>query len=472
MNYLTIILNSVIILISLVLWVMIPSGYNETIMYITLCMSILSVFTYIVTIKNDKYLKGQYLRTSYIFLIGFLIVFFQNNFDLVLNYINKRDEVFASDSVICSCALFSLIGLSSFVIGSSIAVSKIIPNRNRKILSIPTRFVLYQKWLFIIFVAIYIYYNMSTILSGSFIYNEEAMAESAGSLSNYSIVMIQVLIFTILCCNVLTLRSVGNKASLLTFIRMNGLIFLVPLIIYLSLVFMTGDRGPILTTVLAYTITYVIATQKKINFVTLFLAVFIGGSVLSVIGTVRKSNNLLTVHDILSYKNQENEESILPVTKELAGSYMTFTYSVEKVPYNHDFFYGVMKLRDLGYSVPFLYRAIPFVYSEKEYENGTTSYCTYLIQGLNRTYGNGSSLLADIYLDFGLIGIIIIMMLLGSFIVRIDYILFYSTSPYWLVTSVACFSYSIYLSRATLTTPLYFIVPALIIIYSKKIFKQ
>lgn len=313
---------------------------------------------------------------------------------------------------------------------------------------------------------------MSKILSGSFIYNEDTMAESAGSLSNYSVVMIQVLIFTILCSNVITLRNVKNKASLLTFIRMNGLMFLVPLIIYLSLVFMTGDRGPILTTVLAYVITYVIATQKKIKFVTLFLAIFIGSTVLSIIGTVRKYNNLLTVHEMLSYNNQGNEESILPVTKELADSYNTFTYSVAKVPCQHDYFYGMMKLRDLGYSVPFLYRAIPFIYSKKEYENGSTSYCTYLIQGLNRTYGNGSSLLADIYLDFGLIGIIFVMMLLGFLIVHIDNILFHSTSPYWLVTSVACFSYSIYLSRATLTTPLYYIVPALIIIYSKNFFKQ
>lgn len=380
--------------------------------------------------------------------------------------------MFASASVICSCALFSLIGLSSFVIGSSVAISKTTPYRKVKMTTIPTRFVIFQKWLFIIFVAIYIVYNMSKILSGSFIYNEDTMAESAGSLSNYSVVMIQVLIFTILCSNVITLRNVKNKASLLTFIRMNGLMFLVPLIIYLSLVFMTGDRGPILTTVLAYVITYVIATQKKIKFVTLFLAIFIGSTVLSIIGNVRKYNNLLTVHEMLSYNNQGNEESILPVTKELADSYNTFTYSVAKVPCQHDYFYGMMKLRDLGYSVPFLYRAIPFIYSKKEYENGSTSYCTYLIQGLNRTYGNGSSLLADIYLDFGLIGIIFVMMLLGFLIVHIDNILFHSTSPYWLVTSVACFSYSIYLSRATLTTPLYYIVPALIIIYSKKFFKQ
>ena len=472
MSSIIIILNSIIIIISLVIWAIIPSCYDETIMCITLFMSLLSVLSYIVTINNDKKMRGQYLRTSYVFFIGFLIVFFQKNVDLVLHYINKSDDVFASDSIICSCALFSLIGLSSFVIGSSIAVLKLKPFKKVQMTSVPISFISFQKLLFIFFVALYVYFNLSSILSGSFIYNEEAMAESAGSLSNYSVVMIQVLIFTILSCNVLTYRNVGNKATPLSFIRMNGLIFLVPLIIYLSLVFMTGDRGPILTTVLAYTITYIIATQKKIKFVTLFLAIFIGSTVLSIIGTVRKSNNLLTVHEMLSYNNQGNEESILPVTKELADSYNTFTYSVAKVPCQHDYFYGMMKLRDLGYSVPFLYRAIPFIYSKNEHENGSTSYCTCLIQGLNRTYGNGSSLLADIYLDFGLIGIIFVMMLLGFLIVYIDNILFHSTSPYWLVTSVACFSYSIYLSRATLTTPLYYIVPALIIIYSKKFFKR
>lgn len=66
MNHLTIILNGIIILISLVIWAIIPACYDETIMCITLFMSLLSVLSYIVTIKNDKKMRGQYLRTSYV----------------------------------------------------------------------------------------------------------------------------------------------------------------------------------------------------------------------------------------------------------------------------------------------------------------------------------------------------------------------------------------------------------------------
>lgn len=475
MKPVSIVLNILVIVIALFLWIF-TINYSEVVLQITIALALVSLLSFLIVNKNIPQFKGQCLRISYVFLAGFFIVFFQYNVDLAFHNITITNEVFASTSSICSSALLSVMGLSSFNIGNTIGLNIGLKQKERKrendIPVISPEFLKIQKLLFIVFVILYLYYNTNIILSGGFVYNEETMAELAGSLSNYSVVMVQVLVFTILSCNAFIIKVAGMHISFWKYFKANGLFFNTMLILYLMFVFMTGDRGPILTTALAYSITYAVACERKISLVPLLAIMLGGGMVFSLIGDVRKQTNLLTVHEMISYNNSDESESFLPATQELAGSYNTFTYTVDRIPSTHTYFYGLMQLRNIGYSVPFLYRFIPFVYSSKEYENSSTSYCTYLIQGLNRTYGNGASLLADIYLDFGAVGIILIMIWLGFFVARLDYELFYGKSLYWMVVAVICFSYSIYLSRATLATPLYYIVPSLIIIYSRKFFAK
>ena len=472
MKSLSVLLNSLVIVVALLLWIF-TTSYNESVLQIAIFLAAIPFYSFFIVNKSAVYFKGQYLRMTYLFLAGFMIVFFQYNIDLVFHNIDISNSVFASNSSICSTALCSVMGLSSFVIGNIIGLKRIKPKVNKQYdVIVPVKFIDFQKCLFVVFVFVYLYYNMKEILSGEFIYNEEAMEESVGSLSNYSAVMVQVLVFTILSCNAFNIKESGKTVSILEYIKTTGLFFIIPNVLYLIFVFMTGDRGPILTTILAYSITYVVACKKKISLIPLLAIILGGGILLSIIGNVRKQTNLLTIKEIISYQNSKVSESFLPATQELAGSYNTFTYAVENVPSNHDYFYGLMQLRNIGHSVPFLHRLISFVYSSNGYENDSTSYCTYLIQGLNRTYGNGSSLLADIYLDFGIIGIILVMMWLGSLVIQLDFELFYGHSLYWMVVAVSCFSYSIYISRATLSTPLYYIIPSLFIIYLRNFFSK
>lgn len=467
MRKMAILLNSLIIVISVILLI-INDSYDETLLQCIIVLAVLSVLSFFMVTSKIEKLRGQWLRASYVFLIGYLVVFFQYNLDLVVHNTTVANSVFASTDSICTAALMSLIGLSSFVIGTNSCLLYSRESQVKYMGLISNKHLLIQKSLFVFFVVVYLYYNATNILFGRFEYSEDSMAESAGSFSNYSSVMILALSFTILSTNVYNARLSKIKLSVIKFFQMNGLMFNIPLLAYLSFVFMTGDRGPIITIVLAYAITCVIACDKKVHLLTLALVVVAGGTLLTIIGNVRRETHMLTLHELASYRDSRGVESVLPATLELAGSYNTFTYSVQKVPSAHDYFYGTMKLRDIGYSVPFLYRLMPFAYSDKGYENGTSSYCTYLIQGLNRTYGNGSSLLADIYIDFGVIGIVIIMFFLGKFIIRIDYNLFSGRSICSLMIGVVFFSFSIYWSRATLVTPLYYIVPSYIILYCRK----
>lgn len=473
MKQLVFISNAIVIVLSTILILFCDSTYNSSIQEFAILLPILPMLLYFQQNSSILALKGQYLRTSYIFVLGYVIVFFQFNIDLVCHNITSHSAQFSSPSVINKCLLYAVAGICSYFLGNCLALWKGFSisrkKTNRRIIS--SSFLKFQSILLFVFAIVYLYYNATEILSGNFIYSEDAMTEKAGSLSNYSSVMVYVMTFTYLVSRSFNIKSKGESVSIWGFIKGNGFLFNLSIALYLIFIFMTGDRGPIITIVLAHAITYVTISKKKLKLVAIIAFIAIGSVGLTAIGEVRRTANILTVSELLKHKSESDAQSISPMTAELAGSYNTFTYAVDKVPDKYDFFYGLMQIRESVYAVPFLYRIVPFVFSSKEYENSSTSYCTFLIQGLNRTYGNGSSLLADFYLDFGYIGILVGMFFLGVVIVRLDSELFLGSNIYWQVAAIVFFSHSLYISRATLTTPLYYIVPALLIMYLHKFFK-
>ena len=474
MKQLIIILNAIVILLCSILLLLYNNGYDADIQLASITLSIVPIVLYFIHNNRIASLKGLYLRTSYIFLLGYIIVFFQLNLDLILCYVSPTNSVFANPVVINKCSLLSVIGLCSYFIGNAIAINK---DNNFSLKqsfkhSLPRRFLVFQSALLSIFTLLYLFFNAVHILNGDFIYSEDTMSEKAGSLSNYSSVMVLVLTFTRLASNAFNIKYNNEKLSFFDFLKSNGLLFNISVFMYIAFIFMTGDRGPIITIVLAHAITYVTISRKKIKLSVLVLFILTGGLFITAIGEIRKSTNLLTLSDILLYKGNNVKQSILPITSELAGSYGTFTNVVKEIPESHDYFYGVMQLRELVCAVPFLYRFIPFVFSSKDYENSSSSYCTYLIQGANRTYGNGSSILADLYIDFGYVGIVVFMFIIGHLVVKFDYELYFGRNIYWQMAAVVFFSFSIYISRATLTTPLYYMIPSFIIMFSSKLFKS
>lgn len=473
MKQLIFICNIIVIVLSTILLLFCNSTYNSSIQEVAIFLPILPMALYFIHNSRFSALKGQYLRTSYIFILGYVIVFFQFNIDIVCHNIMPQSMQFSSPGVINKCLLYAVVGICSYFLGNGLALwrgGSLSRIRNYRHL-MPSSFLTFQSILLFVFTIVYLYYNATEILSGNFIYSEDAMTEKAGSLSNYSSVMVYVLTFTYLVSRSFNIKNKGESVSIWGFIKSNGLLFNLSVALYLIFIFMTGDRGPIITIVLAHAITYVTISKKKLKLITLIAFIVVGSVGLTAIGEVRRTANILTVSELIKHKSEADNQSVSPMTAELAGSYNTFTYAVDNVPDKYDFFYGLMQIRESIFAVPFLYRIVPFVFSSKEYENSSTSYCTFLIQGLHRTYGNGSSLLADFYLDFGYVGILTGMFFLGIIIVRLDNELFLGHNIYWQVAAIVFFSHSLYISRATLTTPLYYIVPALLIMYLHKFFK-
>lgn len=466
-----IVCNILVILISFVLLIFsYNQTYNNSIQIVTLLLIIIPSVFYILDNNRLEGLKGSYIRISYLFLVGYFIVFFQYNIDLALGFVNISNNVFASPRIINTGCIYATIGLSAFYLGNAFSISAHVNNRCFSSL-VPDKFILVQKLVLLFFTCLYIKINGLKILSGDFRYTQDYLQASSGTLANYSSVMIYVMTFTILVSNVYNIRLLGYKLNFWQFIKKIGFIFFLCIILYLSFIFMIGDRGPLITILLAIIISYITLSKIKIKLLTIVGLLLVGGLILTSIGQVRKQNNFVTLSEIFNYNNIE-QKSIVPLTSELAGSYNTFTYSISNVPENYSFFYGAILIREVIYSVPFLSRIVPFAFAENDFENSSAGFCTYLIQGRYNTYGNGTSLLADIYLDFGIIGIIIIMFFWGKFIRRLDYELYNGFNMYIYMIALIFFSFSLYISRSSLITPLYYLVPSMIVLYLNKFFKK
>ena len=160
-------------------------------------------------------------------------------------------------------------------------------------------------------------------------------------------------------------------------------------------------------------------------------------------------------------------ETCIPITAELASSQKTLQYAVDNVPSKHDYLYGSFQLRNILSTIPFSSRITSsFLDSHWKYRS-SAFFITYLIQGDFYIYGNGTSLIADLYLSFGLIGIIIGMLFLGVVIKKIErkVILNPNASIYNIVLYISFCGYAIIEARSGVFSPINFICFSLLLTY-------
>ena len=111
------------------------------------------------------------------------------------------------------------------------------------------------------------------------------------------------------------------------------------------------------------------------------------------------------------------------------------------------------QFQHLASSIPFLSGiTLNYIFDYDNRFDGSANLITYFIQGKDPNYGDGTSINADLYLDFGLYGPIFGLFILGFFFSRWDKILISNskiTFINWIFIMIF-FSGSIYLSRAAI----------------------
>ena len=264
------------------------------------------------------------------------------------------------------------------------------------------------------------------------------------------------------------LNNHSIKGLLSEFGNWNTFFLIVVTIFYL----ISGSRSHPFLFVCSFCFALLYLKQMFIPIWKIVLFLFIGSLFLTFIGATRNidSNSMRDKMEALRIKS-ESEKTILPTTLELTGSLNTFLYSIDYVPSKHDFLLGSFHVRNLLSTIPFTSRITSqFLDPDKKYRS-SDFFVTYIIQGEDYSFGNGTSINADLYLNYGFFGIIMGLFLLARLVRNIEWKAFVDSDP-TIITLLFCAylaGYALIYVRFSYLSPInYLVFSLLLILYMKK----
>ncbi len=397
-----------------------------------------ATLVYLLSQKNKNW-----FRLDILFLLGFSIVHFQ--WAIMMSMSDQIPLVilmgFIDSSHVNYATWLSVVGILAWFIGYSI------PKRKSKKHIISYQFY-YKKffWLTIVLFILFVLMAGKDYLGGA-VYKGEGAGGVATGIGVYFQILSGVSILILTTIVVLSSKYTSKSKPLIWFLNLDKK-YLIFLTVYVLLFLSIGDRGGALTVIMTFL--FLFGTfVRPISFKQFAIIIVIGAILMTLIGLGR--SEVTGENIVLAGANKIEFESGYDTTMELSNSMNTLYRSLSNVPEYHDYFFGQLWLGNLLSSVPFLQNAYQGLTGINRYEMGSAQYITYLHYGLNPRSGDGTTLIADIYLNFGLIGVIFFMFLLGLFLKKVQNKL-NQESFYWIVIAALLASIAFYMGRSGLFT--------------------
>lgn len=458
MNRYTIIsiLNALFLII---LYYLPPEDYSKFNYVLVFNINIITLLYYINSIKNKK----QLFIHSAIFILSFSIVHFQFIFEFIISNIDINDKfIFVDSRYIFKSFTLSSITFLSFVFGYSLYKEKNeIKKRTLKKYSINLKPL---KYIILITLLIYIYNIDPQYIKGYY------GQVNAGAVSIYLSSFFEIFIFSYLSLQLLNLRYKKNY-TLINYIKKNGSIFNFSIITYLTVNTLSGDRGCLIYITIAYFSVFIFTNNKIMNYKFMIIFVIISSIFMNILRDVRNLDKDLTFLDKVSKsvtEKSEKEKYLLSNTSELASSIRSLHYVVKDKYENGITLDKVcFQLHYILLSIPGLFGIYSACYNIPNHFISSPDYITWLEQGSYISYGVGTTCIADIYLDFGLIGTIITFTIFGLILKHLEVYSYNKQKKnniFIIITSLVMISMSPYLGRSPILYTLRIIIPSFIII--------
>ena len=386
--------------------------------------------------------KGNWLRIDLFFILGFSIVHFQWPFMYSFSDIVPENywDIFVDDYLINYTTWLSAIGGVCFLIGYGLYS----PNR-KKVPKILDANYNYKKLLLFtasVFVLFLLFAGRNFLTGG--VYKGEGGSAAGGGISKYFALLFQVGL--ILSTGLIIYKNKKNyKGNLIKWFLGLDKLYLVIVVVYIVLFLLIGDRGGPLTLIL--TILLLVGSfVRKFKFYEVVLLTILGGFIMTLIGLGRSE---ASGFEIFTAGSEKFENSTgYDTTVELANSVRTLNASVAEVPNNHNYFYGSLWITQLLSPIPFAQSAYMDLMDLEWFEIDSSGYITYLVLGKYPTWGLGTSLIADIYLNFGLIGVLFFMLVLGILIKKLSLELNQPSNYKWFIMAITIGGISFYYGRS------------------------
>lgn len=446
------ILQYILLCVSLYMYFNAPELMDKGFMLLGLFVAFSSIIVLIKSREKQVAFKRQYLRHSSLFIIGFIIVFYQYYIDYIVGLIDDSLKFIWIDSMyVCKALCLSNIALICFIIGY-------MKSRNREpILDNYSRFsynerilkkcdainLNYLYALLLLLLSLYVIYVDKKYLFGGY-----GKGEEGGIASEIDKLFNSLLLFTV------TFKSylIKNRriSTIYHFISINKvLIFIVLLRVFLILI--SGARHESLNLLLILLISFLYVTDWKIKLRYIFFSCIFFSLLFTIIGLIRSSEE--PIGDVMN----SMPISIFPFTSELAGSVRTLhvavTYFPEQIPYTQ----GITLL---GYFFLFIPGGRSLFFSSvglPSYLMSSGSFISTIILGEDASWQLGSSCVADIYICFGVVGVLCVFSFWGWLLRKIEYAVFINRKSSLCILSVGFLFYShcFFINRESLFSSLF-----------------
>jgi oligosaccharide repeat unit polymerase len=406
----------------------------------------ITTFTHLLSEKDNK----NWFRLDVMFLLGYSIVHFQwpIMFSISGIYPEKFAKVSMSSFYVNYGTWLAAVGAASWCLGHSLLAIKTISR------GIGYSFD-YKKllWLTVVLNALFLSTAGSDYLSGG-VYKGSGGSAAGEGISAYFQLLLAIAILVITAIVILDNKNKFKFNSIIWLLSLDKK-YLFLIISYILLFFSIGDRGASIQVIFAFLVLFG-CLIRPITFIELIAMTVIGSLLLTIIGLGRSAKdggNILS-----SGLDNFQMTSGYDITLELADSVRTLYNALSAVPQYHDYFYGKLWLDKVLSIVPFAQNIYLQLSEDVAHEMGSSAYITYLKFGLYPPSGEGTSLVADIFLNFGLIGVLVCLFLLGMFFKKLENELKLQQSYYWMVIAALLASMAFYLGRGSLFDPLRMIV--------------
>lgn len=416
--------------------------------------SVLLIFFNIIIFFQSSVKVSSWISFETFFLLGFIIVHFQIPFLACFDIEpGKPKLVWINKQVVNYATWLSNISIMAWIIGNSMhslfkglfkARETTASLKSKKLFEFNISYLSsFFYLLFILFLALV----GKDFLNGN--YNGGANW-GAGAIYIYLILRV-VLYLKIVYFFKLEYTS---ETSFLSVIQ-NNFKFLFFVVIYLLLFLNAGDRGPIIEFFIVSSISYTLFINKlKLKYIV------IGALFFSFFLTIVKAGRTRDTSDreqnilVQGYQNTSESENVFNPTDELASTVRILYLGLDKVPYNHPYLSGITFLHETISIIPFGMSFYLQYFPIPESYFSTSRFFTILRQGKNYSSGDGSEILADIYVNFGQAGTIILMFLFGFVVSFIKNKAINLNQDTWVIVYIFLVIGALYMNRSSLLDPL------------------
>ena len=477
------------LLSSIFLYKYAPSSMNKEYMLLEVAISLF--FTIIFFIETRKNCRMGVFSHSHIFVIVFFVIFYQSYIDYILGFIDTSEKkIWINISIVAKSLGLCNIAMASFLLGYKYQLTKHnkyqltkhnkyrLAKHNKfqsvkynkykstkysvrsKLHSTPQKTIFPEKkFLCNIGYCMLAYFVIAAddgFFRSGYLTSEGQLDGSFGIMVILQSVMIAV--FSLYC---IEYKNNCKGDSIIKYFKRPGIL----VGLYAIAIILSGRRTEALRVVIMLLFAYIYVSGNRLKIKRTIAYLFVGVILTGVFGAIRGEGQSFSQGvEILTSNN-----TISPFTKELASSINTVHIAMDNVPEFVPYNYGVTFFPSFSLLVPGLDRLITYLMSNGIALNSSTQISNMYWGGPDWGYGMGSSIVADVYISFGVIGVLIVFLLIGRLFRKLEVITTNSKNIYMFAMCIGVYSQILYACRTGVGVLFLSWTYACIIIYLSKI---